>query len=182
MAKRAAPGDLELVRSFVNTLDRETGVDQLSEPVSLHRWLVEKRLLELGAPATELAVQRTTAVREAIRALLVSNNGGELDPDAVATLEAAARWGRLTVVFDGRGRIAVEPGRPGVAGAVGRVLSIVVAAMDDRSWERLKACGAEECAWAFYDHTRNRSGRWCSMAACGNRAKVRAYRARRGDG
>jgi hypothetical protein len=33
--------------------------------------------------------------------------------------------------------------------------------------------------WAFYDHARNRSRTWCSMDACGNRAKARAYRARR---
>jgi predicted RNA-binding Zn ribbon-like protein len=30
----------------------------------------------------------------------------------------------------------------------------------------------------FYDRSKNRSGRWCVMAECGNRAKVRAYRER----
>ena len=47
------------------------------------------------------------------------------------------------------------------------------------TWERLKVCRQESCRWAFYDNTKNRSGVWCNMASCGNRAKARAYRARR---
>lgn len=179
--KRAAPGGLELVRSFVNTLDVETGDDELADEAALHRWLVERRLLERGAPVSPAALQRAVAVREGLRSLLRSNNGSTLDPDAIATLEAAVAWARLTVVFDDRGRISVEPDRPGVGGAVGRLLAIVSRAMSDGSWERLKACRAPDCSWAFYDQTRNRSGRWCSMAVCGNRAKVRAYRTRHGS-
>ncbi len=163
--KQEAPGDLELVRSFVNTLDLETGADELRDAEALARWLAERRLLEPGAPVSDAQVQRVA--------------GEELDPDAIATLEAAVRWGSLTVVFDGRGRIAVEHGRPGVGGAVGRLLAIAARSMADGSWDRLKACSANDCGWAFYDRTRNRSGRWCSMAVCGNRAKVRAYRALR---
>jgi predicted RNA-binding Zn ribbon-like protein len=176
--KREAPGKLELVRSFVNTLDVETGTDELESPDALKGWLCGRRLLEPGAPVSPVSTQRAVAVREALRSLLCANGGEALDPDAVATLEASVQWARLTVVFDERGRIRVEPGRPGTAGAVGRLLAIVADAMADGSWARLKVCGAADCRWAFYDHTRNRSGRWCSMAVCGNRAKVRAYRTR----
>ncbi len=49
--------------------------------------------------------------------------------------------------------------------------------MVDGTWSRLKAC--RQCEWAFYDWSKNRSGRWCAMSVCGNRTKVRAYRARR---
>ena len=176
--KRAAPGHLELVRAFVNTLDLETGVDGLDQPEALKRWFLERRLLEPGAPISAATVQRTAAVREALRSLLRANAGERLDPDSLATLEAALRWAGLAVVFDERGRIALEPGRPGVAGAVGQLLKVVSEAMADGTWARLKACSAADCGWAFYDSTRNRSGRWCSMAVCGNRAKVRAYRER----
>jgi predicted RNA-binding Zn ribbon-like protein len=47
--------------------------------------------------------------------------------------------------------------------------------MRDRSWSRLKVCPGEHCGWAFYDHSRNQAGRWCSMAVCGGRAKARAH-------
>ena len=50
--------------------------------------------------------------------------------------------------------------------------------MNDRTWARLKACPAEDCQWAFYDHSRNRSGTWCEIGKCGNRAKARRFRER----
>jgi predicted RNA-binding Zn ribbon-like protein len=54
--------------------------------------------------------------------------------------------------------------------------------MAEGTWERLKVCPAHDCLWAFYDSSRNRSGHWCSMKVCGNRAKARSYRERhRGD-
>jgi predicted RNA-binding Zn ribbon-like protein len=51
--------------------------------------------------------------------------------------------------------------------------------MVDGSWSRLKTCENDECRWAFYDQSKNRSAKWCSMQSCGNRMKARAYRARR---
>jgi predicted RNA-binding Zn ribbon-like protein len=93
-------------------------------------------------------------------------------------LDRAARRARLGVRFRaGAGQL--EPSSGGVDGAIGRLLGIAAAAMLDGSWPRLKACRAEDCRWAFYDHARNHSRTWCSMAVCGNRAKARAYRSRR---
>ena len=51
-------------------------------------------------------------------------------------------------------------------------------AQADGTWHRLKACADDGCRWAFYDHSKNRRGRWCSMAVCGNQHKARAYRER----
>src|SRR5829696_10240749 len=41
----AAPGDLELVRDFVNTLDILPGTERFGDPVSLALWLADHRLL-----------------------------------------------------------------------------------------------------------------------------------------
>ena len=43
-----------------------------------------------------------------------------------------------------------------LTGALGRLLAIAAAAIADGTWTRLKACRAEDCRWAFYDHARNR--------------------------
>lgn len=51
-------------------------------------------------------------------------------------------------------------------------------AVGDDSWARLKVCSAEECAWAYFDTTKNRARAWCEWG-CGNRSKTRSYRARR---
>jgi predicted RNA-binding Zn ribbon-like protein len=70
----------------------------------------------------------------------------------------------------------------GVAGALGVLLAIAATTMHDGSWSRLKICPGEDCGWAFYDGSRNRSGRWCSMSVCGGRAKARSHYHRRTRG
>jgi predicted RNA-binding Zn ribbon-like protein len=42
---------------------------------------------------------------------------------------------------------------------------------------RVKACGG--CRYLFLDETKNGSRRWCSMAECGTRAKMRRFVVRR---
>jgi predicted RNA-binding Zn ribbon-like protein len=42
----------------------------------------------------------------------------------------------------------------------------------------VKACEGPKCTLMFADHTRGHARRWCSMAICGNRAKVAAHRKR----
>lgn len=41
--------------------------------------------------------------------------------------------------------------------------------------DRVRQCADAECGWFFLDESRNRSRRWCSMEACGNRNKVRRF-------
>ncbi len=47
---------------------------------------------------------------------------------------------------------------------------------------RVRACEGPDCALIFLDKTKAGVRRWCSMATCGNRAKVAAYRARASRG
>jgi len=90
----------------------------------------------------------------------------------------AALRARLGVRFAADGHVHTTPEAGGVAGAMGRLLAIVAAAQDEGTWARLKACLADDCQWAFYDRSRNRSAVWCDMKVCGNRQKVRSYRER----
>ena len=39
----------------------------------------------------------------------------------------------------------------------------------------LKKCEAKDCVLYFYDTSKNHKRRWCSMSACGNRAKAAAF-------
>ena len=45
----------------------------------------------------------------------------------------------------------------------------------------VRECESPDCTLWFYDRTKSHQRRWCSMALCGNRAKVAAFRARRGS-
>ena len=42
--------------------------------------------------------------------------------------------------------------------------------------DRVRECGADNCAWLFLDQSKNRSRRWCDMAVCGNRVKASRFR------
>ena len=165
----------------MNTYDVEEGVEALHSPTALREWLSQRGLLAAASRVGTEDLGRAVAVREALRALLLANGGGELDPSAPVTLDEASRRAGLGLRFTPGGLARVEPQAEGVDGALGQILARAVAAMQDGSWSRLKACPAHDCQWAFYDRSRNRSGVWCDMAVCGNRTKVRAYRERRGS-
>lgn len=179
MASNPAPGELERVRRFVNTWDEEEGTDAIAGPGELAGWLAEEGLLAGVERVTAAELRRAHAVRDALRATLRSHHGEELDPAAPDVLCEASRRARLEVRFRSDGSSALEPAAPGVDGALGRLLTIAHVAEHDGTWARLKICPADDCQWAFYDKSRNRSAVWCDMASCGNRHKVREYRERR---
>ncbi len=175
-----APGALETVRSFVNTYDVDDEIELLAGPDELVTWLAQHDLLgsETAARASAGDVRRAIELREALRSQLRAHHGDPLDPQAASVLDSAARRARLTLRFTGDDETTLEPEARGVDGALGRLLAIVKDAIDDGTWKRLKVCAAETCRWAFYDESRNRSGAWCDMRVCGNRAKVRGFRER----
>jgi predicted RNA-binding Zn ribbon-like protein len=173
------PHDLQLVIDFVNTADLEAGTDELATAHDLGAWLARRGLVASDASVPTAAEHAdAVAVRGALRAALLAHNGIAAAPEAGAVLERAAHRGQLSVRFSDGCSVGVAPRADGVAGALAAVLVPVAAAAADGSWERVKACRADDCQWAFYDASRNRSGRWCDMAVCGNRTKVRAYRSK----
>jgi predicted RNA-binding Zn ribbon-like protein len=179
MATTQTPNDLDLVIDFVNTFDPDDDTDALATTDGLGRWLAQRGLLQNGGQAlTESDRSSAIRLREALRALMLENNGEPAGPDAAAELELTARRGQLGVHFGSDGSVTIRPAAAGLGGALAALLIPVADARRDGSWQRVKACRADDCQWAFYDRSRNRSGVWCEMAVCGNREKVRAYRAR----
>jgi predicted RNA-binding Zn ribbon-like protein len=175
----AAPNGLDLVIGFVNTLDVDAGQDELNTPGALDTWLAGHELTSPStAPASEANHRHAIELREALRALMLANNGEAGDERAGQELERAARRGELGVHFGAGSSISLAPAAGGLDGALAALLVPVSHAIIDSSWQRVKACRAEHCTWAFYDRSRNRSGVWCEMAVCGNRTKVRSYRER----
>jgi predicted RNA-binding Zn ribbon-like protein len=176
------PSEVETVLGFVNTFDVESAADELDTPEALTGWLESRGLLRGGGAATSRDLERAVQLREALRALLRAHHDATVDSDAIRELNSAASDLPLSVVFDSRGNPDVVPGQAGISGALGGILSAVARAQAAGSWARLKVCSMDTCQWAFYDRSKNRSGRWCSMGVCGNRAKTRSYRDRRRSG
>lgn len=178
-----APGALGLVQAFVNTLEMEPSpkdrnVEKLGTAEALSAWLRGRGLLA-GADAGAADLARAHELREAIRRLLFANNGGTVHEADLAVLNRFALESGLRPHFAAGGRVLLEPAADGVQGALGRLVAAVSEAMNAGTWHRLKACADQGCRWAFYDTSKNHSGHWCSMEACGNRAKARQFRQRR---
>ncbi len=176
--RETATGVVGLVQAFVNTVDVQDGPEELSDPNTLGAWLVARELMENGQTVTEADLKHAIAVREAIRGVIGANSGSRVYPLDIATLNEAAAASRLRARFGAGGKARLEPEAGGVAGAMGRMVAALFAAMADEDWSRLKLCGSETCRWAFYDRSRNHSSRWCTMASCGNRQKARRFRQR----
>jgi predicted RNA-binding Zn ribbon-like protein len=175
-----APGGLEVVRRFVNTRNVEEGTDDLADVDGLTAFCREHGLAQDGEIAEMAEVDRDRAVRlrEALRGVLVIHDGGPPDPEAVADLNRLAVDAPLVTRLDDDAAVTLVPAAGGGGAVLARLLALVHGAEVDGTFARLKVCPADDCLWAFYDQSRNRSRTWCSMEVCGNRAKVRAYRGR----
>lgn len=169
---------IDLVKKFVNTYDVETSEDVIGTPAEMSAWLREHGLP--AARPSRADVEHVLEVREALRAVLLANNGGPQPADALELLDQAGRRAMLRVAFDPDGLAHLEVAATGIDAAVGRLLAAVASIQSGGDWVRLKACAASTCQFAYYDESRNRSRHWCSMEVCGNRAKARSYRARGG--
>ena len=121
------------------------------------------------------------AILSEARGLRTATHSVALDPtDERATAVVTGHVRRSAAV------VRLEPGRRprwtftkdsglalplrAVAWSVGDLLTTV-------DLERVRSCPGPECGWLFLDTSGRR--RWCSMASCGNRAKVSAFAARR---
>jgi len=158
---------LKVIVEFANTFDPERGGEHLTGD-----WL--------GFPGADIT--RARELRDALRSLAFANAGLPHDEGAAAVVDAAARRAQLTpVLVDGVSRL--EPRVEGPDAVLGRIVAALHEAIWAGEFDRLKACERESCRAVFHDRSKNRSGRWCSMAICGAREKsARAYRRRLASG
>ncbi len=179
---KPAPVPLLLVQAFVNTWDGDLRVDALLDPEAAGVWLAAAGLWnEPGLPDPgELHDARK--VREAIRAMLVTNGGGPAPaPGDLQPLGDLMQTSRLRMELQPDGRISLGPEPRGrLAGPLASLLLLIRDAQQDGTWTRLKACRNPDCLWAFYDRSHTLRGTWCDMAVCGNRIKNRRLRQRHG--
>lgn len=164
-----APGGLALIQTLVNTLDLESGADALDA--------AETRA-PLGISARVQDVAAARELRESLRVACLAHAGH--GPHAsVPPLGQLLAGAPLLVRVDAEdGSATLTPADP--APLESRVAAAIAEAVASGTWDRLKACEAPDCHWAYYDRSPAGRSRWCDMGVCGARAKMRAYRARKG--
>ncbi len=190
-----------LCLDFLNTRIVREGepVDLLGGPDALMEWLraaAREHPLDLGrarrpeegaAPDAPALFDAGLELRDAIAAIADAALEGTTPPlAAIAAVNEASRRSPLLVSArnaGGRWVEAREAAAPGAWAALGDVARSAIHLLVDLDPARVGRCAHAECVLYFYDTTRNRSRRWCSMERCGNRSKVaRHYRRQRAEG
>ena len=180
MLSRPAPGRLEIVRRLINSKELDLGTDDLVTVEDLVRWLRDNEYAHDSVGGADVC--RMRELRDVLTGWAACNHDQTALPAAaVDSVNQLARWCGLHAELTTNGW-HLRPARAGIGAVVGDLLGIVAEAQADGTWERLKLCDNATCRWAFYDASRSRRARWCTMDGCGNRIKQAAWRARHAGG
>lgn len=171
----AIPQHVHLVQSFANSVDLSSEQDDLDSTQRFGRWLGDHGFPGITPSEAELSLSRE--VRAALREEMAAHHDGVTSPEARSTIDGYAARIPLRVSFGG-GPATFVPAGSGVEAMLGAVLAEAAMAERDGTWRRLKLCGESTCAVVYYDHSKNQSKAWCTMAVCGNRNKTKTYRQR----
>lgn len=187
-----------LALDFVNSRAKPAGawVEWLRDGADLVDWLEQAGALDAAVASRfragdalrldEIAA-RARDLRQWLRAFVERHAGQELKADALVELASLNR-----LLAEGDGYLQVDLGDEAGSGLVQRclrrwtspeqLLQPIAEAIADlvchADFRRIRACEGSACTILFLDRTKAHARRWCSMAVCGNRAKVAAYRAR----
>jgi predicted RNA-binding Zn ribbon-like protein len=168
-----------LALDFIGTLmeRRSSRVEQLRAPRDLASWLVAAGVLD-RAPATDDAdLTEGLELRESLfRVIEALLDGTPLPLRDLARVNRAASVPTPVDRVDRAGRRRRTGDVPAALSAIARD---GLELFDLRDGSVLKWCADADCTHPFLDRSRGHRRRWCEMAACGDRAKAAAYRARR---
>jgi len=162
----------DLVRFFV-----QSGLLSDGEASRLKREAT--RHADAAARTLDLAVELREALYQIFSRLAAGRSPRSSDvatlnallPTALSSLRVSRDGGRFGWRWDGNARSLDRLLWP-----VARDAAVFLTSSD---FSRLRTCGNPQCRWVFLDTSKNGARRWCSMAVCGNREKVRRFRRHR---
>jgi predicted RNA-binding Zn ribbon-like protein len=174
---------------ILNTVSLIDGklVDSLQSDADVSLWLarvgwpVDEHVADL--PSSSL-LNAMRALREAIRTLVERRKAGALADVGALNAFLAAACSRLELLPGNGGGLQVQ--RRWRLGTAEEMLAPLAEAAADLlttvDLSLVRRCESDDCVLWFYDRTKSHHRRWCSMATCGNRHKVAAFRQRRQRG
>lgn len=143
--------------------------DLLTDTDGLAVWLAANRL---DADADAATLRHVLQARDALASVV----DGSL-AEGAAAVDAVLAHGRIRATLSAEGPGELPEFRDDSWGpawlAARNYLELLATAPD-----RIRRCAHGACILHFFDTSRNGTRRWCSMAACGNRAKASRHYAR----
>lgn len=172
-------GALALDFAYTGALEDRADWETLHSPDDLAAWL-ESRFDEVDGTVTDGDLRDAKALRGAIaRAAKAASRGASVEPIDIDAINLYAAIPDIPPTLAGGTRQAGR-GRARAGQALSELARQAVGLFGGDNLERVKECSADDCPIVFFDESRSNNRRWCSMARCGNRAKVRKYRAQAG--
>ncbi|MFJ1340516.1 CGNR zinc finger domain-containing protein [Pseudomonas caricapapayae] len=175
-----------LALDFINT---EYGVgeqrhDCLVDDHSVLGWLKAAGQLpaQLDAQIPQGLLALARQLRECSRQVVnAAMDGNAVDLSVInQVLEAGRPLRRLEWNDEARAfRVAIQPRDNRPASLLEPVAEALVSLVTSDKFEFVRQCEAQDCVLLFHDLTKSHRRRWCSMATCGNRMKVAAFRSRK---
>lgn len=175
---------LDLVNTIDWRDDPSRRVDLMPNAAALAAWAKHEGFAPADARACRLPAhsRRAADLRDTLAALFTAaSRGTALPPPALTALskwtQDAWRHRRLA----SRGKATLWQWDPRLAGADRILFAIALEAGEllmSPQLNRVRICAGAGCGWLFLDRSKAGRRRWCTMASCGNRVKVRSYRRR----
>lgn len=174
-----------LALDFINT-QYGTGNELrecLVDEASVVAWLKQVSLLPdefRGEPSGLLTL--ALELRESARSLVNAAKAEEAADASVVNRVLEAGRARRELVWDNSSktfRAATQRRDDAPASLLEPVARALVDLLTDTTLDRVRQCEAHDCTLMFHDMTKSHRRRWCSMALCGNRMKVAAFRLRK---
>lgn len=175
-----------LALDFINS---QYGVDDqrhdcFSDDPSVLRWFQmaglsaenpdQRPVPGLLAKAVELRACARAAVNAAMTGVAVDVSVINQVFDAGRPVEKL-EWAGDTHVF----KIVIQPEDDNPASLLWPIANALVSLLTSDKFAFVRQCEAHDCILLFHDLSKSHRRRWCSMATCGNRMKVAAFRARK---
>ncbi|HXD60611.1 MAG TPA: CGNR zinc finger domain-containing protein [Lacisediminihabitans sp.] len=170
-------GSLALDFAYTGAMGENPAWERLHTPSDLAEWLSE-RFTSIDGTVTDRDLVDAKALRSAVARLATATSRRE-EPgrDDVDVINLFAATPDIPPSLPGGSRQAGRT-RARASQALSAMAREAIGLFGAESAGRIRECSADDCALVFYDDSRSNNRRWCSMQRCGNRAKVRAHRAR----
>jgi predicted RNA-binding Zn ribbon-like protein len=155
--------------------------ERLNAPADLADWCAEGPLQLRGVRVDDHALSSAGELREAIQRVAFALLGGQKPAaEHIALINAFAAAPPLvrTLDVDSLTMSLTTPRsvEPLLSELARDALDL---AADPEAHGRVRQCASPDCALVFFDDSRPGRRRWCSAGRCGDRARARAYRARK---
>jgi predicted RNA-binding Zn ribbon-like protein len=173
---RGGHAALDLTATLMGRL-KEKQRDLLAQPEDVVRWLRAAEFECVATGAEDHLLDTARRLREAVYALAMARVAEHALPaDARTNLNDIAQLPAAAPRIDSSGLARLRGDAEALLAFVAREAVLL---LGGEMADRVRQCAGDGCAILFLDTSRAGERRWCSMAACGNRHKVAAFRQRK---